>query len=376
MMDDYLKTSTILYVEDEEEVQEGYSKALQRYSKELYLASNGQEGFEFFKKYSPDIIVTDINMPIMNGLDMIRAIKEINDEQIVIITSAYSDEQYFIDAITLSVDGYILKPVDKSILKEKINYFSKQISLQKELKEKRIIVSQKDKLASMGEMIGNIAHHWRQPLSVISTVASGMELEKDAGVLSDEKFNNYIKIILNNTNMLSDTIEEFKNFIINDKNIINFNISDTIQNSLNLITQAIDNKNIQLIKNIDKELSLTNCKNNFIQSIFNILNNAIEAFNNQINKYIFISLVKYNNKIVLEIKDNAGGIDEEILPKIFEAYTTTKHQYIGTGLGLYTTYNILTNEMNCDISVSNDEFTHDNKIYKGAVFKITLNEYE
>jgi len=130
-MAEKIKTATILYVEDEEKVREGYTKPIKRCAKELFTASNGKEGLELFKKHNPDIVVTDIKMPKMNGIDMVKAIKEINPEVKVIFTSAHSESEYLLNAIELHADGYFLKPVPSKLLKSRITSISKMLLLEK-----------------------------------------------------------------------------------------------------------------------------------------------------------------------------------------------------------------------------------------------------
>lgn len=131
-MGDYLKEATILYVEDDSLTNEAYTRVLQRYAKELYVATNGKEGLELYKEHKPDIVISDIRMPQMDGLAMAKEIRAINEKQIIMFTSAYSDAQYALKALELNVNAYLLKPVDKRILKEKINEFSQSIVLAKE----------------------------------------------------------------------------------------------------------------------------------------------------------------------------------------------------------------------------------------------------
>jgi len=119
MISSYSKISTILYVEDEEGVRKGYEKALKRHAKEFYVASNGREGLELFIRYQPDIVITDINMPKMNGIEMSKAIKKINPDQEIIITTAHSETGYFMEAIDLQINSYLLKPIDKNVLTKK-----------------------------------------------------------------------------------------------------------------------------------------------------------------------------------------------------------------------------------------------------------------
>lgn len=145
-MDEYKKSSTILYVEDEEKIREGYSKPILRCAKELIIASNGEEGLELFKKHNPDIIVTDIRMPKMNGIDMVRAIKEINPNVRVIFTTAHSESEYLFNALELHADSYLLKPVSSKLLKEKILTLSKTISLEKLSRRQQKRIEEQEKL--------------------------------------------------------------------------------------------------------------------------------------------------------------------------------------------------------------------------------------
>ena len=124
---------TILYVEDEDGVRNKLSKLLGHYSSELYIAEDGKVGLELFKQYSPNIIITDIKMPVMDGITMVKTIKEIKPEQHIIFTTAHSESEYLIDAIETHVDSYILKPISFVILKQKLEQLTKQINIEKEL---------------------------------------------------------------------------------------------------------------------------------------------------------------------------------------------------------------------------------------------------
>lgn len=127
--------STILLVEDELDIRIELKKFLQRYYEEVFTASNGEEGLTLFEKYKPQIIISDIKMPKMNGIDMIKKIKKHTPDQIVIFTTAHSDNNYFLEAIEIQVDGYILKPVDLSLLKKKIKKINKNFILESKKQE-------------------------------------------------------------------------------------------------------------------------------------------------------------------------------------------------------------------------------------------------
>jgi len=139
-MGNYSKDVTILYVEDDDDVREGYAKALRRISKELITAQNGKLGLQKYKEHLPDIVVSDIKMPVMNGLDMLKAIKEINPHANIIFTTAHSESAYLLEAIELQVDGYLLKPVQKTALLKVVEKVAKQISLERENLEQRNIL--------------------------------------------------------------------------------------------------------------------------------------------------------------------------------------------------------------------------------------------
>lgn len=254
-------------------------------------------------------------------------------------------------------------------------------SLEKKIKdavkvnrEKDFILSQQSKLAAMGEMLENIAHQWRQPLSVISTAASGMKLQKDYKHLDDEQFYKSIHNILSNTEYLSETINTFRDFLKSKKEKTLFNIKDTFEKTSHLIESKYVDSDITIIKNIE-DIKMIGLDSELIQIFMNILTNAKDAFNdvdkNQ-KKYIFIDIFKEDTSIYIKIKDNAGGIDDEVMDKIFEPYFTTKHKAQGTGIGLYMCKEIASNQMNGDLTVQNITFDYENISYNGAEFTLTL----
>jgi diguanylate cyclase (GGDEF)-like protein len=114
------KVKSILYVEDESEIREALSDVLEEYCDEIYIAENGQEGIELYKEHIPDIVVSDIKMPIKNGIEMAQEIKELNKDAHIVFTTAFSDTEFFQEAINLQVDGYIIKPIDLDLLENKL----------------------------------------------------------------------------------------------------------------------------------------------------------------------------------------------------------------------------------------------------------------
>ena len=271
-------------------------------------------------------------------------------------------------SLLLIISIYVSKILEKKFLnyKKEIDKYIKENSKQQH------ILSQQSKMAAMGEMIGNIAHQWRQPLSVITTVASGMKLQKEFNTLDDKTFNDSIDNITNSAQYLSKTIDDFRNFFKSDKNESIFSISESIEKVIKLTEAQFKNNEIIFIKNI-QDFNILGLENEFIQALINILNNAKDALLEEKGlRLIIISTNKSENKAFIKIEDNAGGIDEKIIDKIFEPYFTTKHQSKGTGIGLYMTQKIINQHMNGNICIKNSEIIHEKNTYQGTEVLIEL----
>lgn len=241
-------------------------------------------------------------------------------------------------------------------------------------KEKDKILLEQNKMAALGEMIANIAHQWRQPLSVISSTASGMVLQNEMGVLDKEKINNYGENINENAQYLSKTIEDFRNFIRGNSKKEEFNLRQTIDSFLNLVEPSRKKADIRIKLDIPDSLNIFGLKNELNQCLINLFNNAkdIMVEHDIKHRYIQIAANINDNSLYLSFHDNGGGINEEIMDKIFEPYFTTKHQSIGTGLGLNMVYRFITEAMGGTICVSNESFKVDSREYYGAKFIIEI----
>ena len=250
---------------------------------------------------------------------------------------------------------------------------SQQKQQEKILKEKDKLLTQQSKLVVMGEMIGNIAHQWRQPLNTIFAGTTAIQMQKDFNNLSDKFLDETCNMINDNTKYLSDTIDDFRNFIKGERVLTLFNLKDNIFSFKNLVESSIKNNNINIIFDLDKDIVINSYPNELLQCYINIFNNSKDAFKNkQEDRYIFISGYKDDNNTIITFKDNAGGIPNDILPKIFNSYFTTKSQNQGTGLGLSMTYDLIVNGMKGDIEVKNSNYKYCNKNFVGAKFTITI----
>ncbi len=253
-----------------------------------------------------------------------------------------------------------------------IQDITEQINNQNQINLQEQLLIQQSKLASMGEMIANIAHQWRQPLSIISTSATGIKIQKEMGILDDDSEIKSLDCINENAQYLSNTIEDFRDFFKKSKikNLVNLNT--LLEKTLKLIITRLKNKKITIINNCT-DIEFETYEREMIQVFMNIINNSIDAFENKdYEKFIFFETKKFENKIVIKIKDNAGGIDENILDKIFEPYFTTKESKQGTGIGLYMCNEIVVKHFNGEISVTNEYFEYSNQKYTGSQFTIEL----
>ena len=247
------------------------------------------------------------------------------------------------------------------------------VKAQLEQKEQERIIFQQSKLAAMGEMIGNIAHQWRQPLSTISTVSTGVKVQKENNILNEDQLIEDMNTINNATQYLSQTIDDFRNFLVPSIEVNEFDICESINNTLKLISPSFKSNDIKLENKCD-HITIKSLQNELIQVLMNLLKNSKDVLieNNIQLKYIEIKNYTKENFIFIEVKDNAGGVDEKIIDKIFEPYFTTKHKAQGTGIGLYMSSEITHKKLKGELFVENIIFNIDKKQYKGAKFTIKL----
>jgi len=240
------------------------------------------------------------------------------------------------------------------------------------------MLQEQTKLASMGEMIGNIAHQWRQPLSIITTSASGMKMQAEFGQeIENQTIVNFSDLIVKQAQYLSETIDNFRNFIKHDTEYTDISIKSALEQTLGLVDASLKDNYITLVTNLEDDCIINGNTNEICEAFINIINNSKDILKEDIEEYsdrlIFINTKKLNEfSYQLIIKDSGGGIDTSIIDRIFEPYFTTKHQSMGTGLGLAMVDKIIRERYHGKIEVHNEEFTYNEKAYKGAAFKITF----
>ena len=243
-----------------------------------------------------------------------------------------------------------------------------------DIKRNNKIISQQSKMASMGEMIGNIAHQWRQPLTAISVAASGIKLNYELEMEDRAETEKELDNIVENTKFLSATIEDFQNYLKNDRTKSQFFMKSTITKTLAIIQANLESHEIDIVENYQENQQIEGIQNDIVQILLNVVNNAVDKLKVlEVDKRrkVLIDVSFKNNFSVVSVSDSGGGVPEDIIDKIFDPYFTTKHQSQGTGLGLYMTHQIV-EKIGGDIGVENKTFMIENEEYYGAKFTLEI----
>lgn len=224
--------------------------------------------------------------------------------------------------------------------------------------------------AAMGELLESIAHQWRQPLNIIGLASTKIDTQFQMDAINIEEFNEMLKIIQTNINYMSDTIDDFRNFLSPNREIENFSLRGSIEQTLNILHDQIKVNNV-VTSIFGKYTFLVNgSENEFKQVMFILLNNSMDAIRANIQREkiqegkVDINVECKDNMALLSVKDNGGGIAQDDIDSIFDAYFTTKFKAKGTGIGLYIAKSIIEKRMNGNINVVNTD--------EGAQFTITL----
>jgi C4-dicarboxylate-specific signal transduction histidine kinase len=215
------------------------------------------------------------------------------------------------------------------------------------LREKEQMLIHQNRQAAMGEMIGNIAHQWRQPLNTLGLIVQQLPLYYDIGELTKESLDGCVVQSMNLIQHMSKTIDDFRNYFRPDKDMVVFKASEAIKNTLSFIEDSFKNQRIRIEVTAKHDPAITGYPNEYAQVLLNILNNARDALIEREvdDPRVTISIFSNGDRAVVTISDNAGGIPDEIMGKIFDPYFTTKGPQTGTGVGLFMSKTIIEKNM-------------------------------
>jgi len=220
-------------------------------------------------------------------------------------------------------------------------------------REKDYILMRQSKFAALGEMIANIAHQWKQPINSLGILIQNMEHKCENGSLSPESLKDVTQKQFRILQNMSKTVEDFANFFKPNKERSLFLLSEAIKDALYILDPSFRQQGITVTLDIKKDCKCHSYKNELVHAILNILQNAREALESNVEKNIFIDVECNDVMAICYIKDNAGGVQYENVDKIFEPYFTTKQE--GTGIGLYMTKMIIEDSLNGSITVQNSD---------------------
>ncbi len=363
-------------------------------------AENANEGLYKLRHFDINLVILNLKLPDLKTEDILYEIRKNSDFvdlPIVGISSAFLDTYKVAEILKNGVNVLIQRPfsIEELIVKSEVmlnlniyqnslnkkNEELKRINIELEERVKKSIKKQmqqeklafyQSRMAAMGEMMSMIAHQWRQPLTVISAASSDIKIKKELGILDDESLMQNIDSILYRTQKMSETINDFMNFFKPNKDREKFNFNVVIDEVIKLIKPQFESRGIKFIIEIEDNYIINGYKNELEQVLLNILSNARDAYEDKIGieKIVEISTQKINRLLTISIKDRAGGVDNELLNKIFEPYVTTKEEGKGTGVGLYMSKTIIQRSFRGDIEALNYYDENDRRI--GAIFNISI----
>jgi C4-dicarboxylate-specific signal transduction histidine kinase len=261
------------------------------------------------------------------------------------IEAALAEKQRELNEINSTLETRVAQAVDELLQKD------------------RMLITQ-GRLAAMGEMINNIAHQWRQPLNALGVVIQQTPLCYDTGQFSREFLEENTVKAMQLIQHMSRTIEDFRNFFRSDKEMTSFHVNQVIRQTVSLIEESFKARQISIAFHTESDPMITGYSNEYAQVLLNIFMNARDALveGNVDDPLISIHAFADRGKTVVTITDNAGGIAEEFMDKLFEPYFTTKGPDKGTGIGLFMSKTIIEKNMGGRLTVRN--------IGKGAEFRI------
>jgi len=432
------QTAKILIVDDSPTQAKLLEQVLLTHGYQVSVATNGAEALQQILAKRPDLVISDILMPEMDGFELCRQVRgaaTLADLPIILLTHL-NDPADVLHSLEAGADYFVSKPYNNKLLlsrisetlqrertsygeerdgrlalnyhgqdylinapkaqiidlllatyelaadknqellsaKQALSELNQELELRvvertaalvaetaerlqavEELRQKDEIMMQQSRQAALGEMIGNIAHQWRQPLNAVGLLVQDISLCYEYDNFTKEYLDGSTKKIMKLIRHMSQTIDDFRNFFTPGKEQVPFDLSKTVAKTLLLVEGSLSDKGIKIKLDSVEAQILTGYPNEFSQVLLNILNNAKDAFSGQKvdDPSVTVWVGSERGRSVVTIVDNAGGIPEGILDRIFEPYFTTKEQGKGTGIGLYMSKKLVEKTMNGSLTVRN-----------------------
>lgn len=365
-----LRSLSIMIVEDNEEVLELEADYFRFLCRDLIIARNGKEGLAFFERMRPEIVITDIKMPFMDGLEMSKAIKGIEPSTQIVVLSAFNETELLIKALELGVDHYLFKPFERPIvldaLRKSVEKIENLRALQKAQAERAQLLLAQSRVRALGEMTSMIAHQWRQPLNVLGLIIHNIRKAHEGFEPAQETIKDTDKA-LTIIEQMSKTIDDFRDFFKPDKEREVFAVDQIVTQSIEMLEPSLKKHAIEVEIHTCKQVWVEGYPSELGQSLLVILQNAKDALLSRSSvgdRHIWVRMQRSQEEVRIDIEDNGGGIDPSVMLRIFEPYFSTKSAKHGMGIGLYMAKTIIEEHMNGTLSAAN--------VGGGACFSITL----
>lgn len=260
-------------------------------------------------------------------------------------------------------------------LKQDIHKLQQKLEEETERFTKQTKIMQKQsKMLALAEMLGNLSHQWRQPLTDISETSESIKAKIETQTIATDEDIEKLTHIKNSADYLSKTIDDFRVFLKADSLKIDFIVNEIVEKATLINESIIEKNNIKIIKELDTDMNVHNLSFGLLQAMVNIIYNAKDALKKipEEDRFIFITTKNHEDRIEITITDTGKGIPEDVIGNIFKPYFTTKQKTYGTGLGLHMAYNIIEQNMSGKIEVCNKKVEYKTANYTGASFSIIL----
>ena len=346
----------IVLVDDEADIREVMAIALEDAGYDVHTASDGKAGIGLCETVAPQIVITDIRMPGMNGIQVLEAIKKLNPDIEVIVFSAFGEMDLAIQALQLDASDFITKPVNDDALHMALKRAQDRYSARKQLKDYTALLEREfadqarilhqDKMISLGRLAASVVHEINNPLSGILNYVRLMIRILNRGPLAEdrrEKFGQYLKLVETETGRCSQIVSSLLTF--SRKSPLTFesvSIADLIERCTILSQHKLQLQHIRLESRVEPNIPLVEGDFNQLQQcVINLIFNAIDAMPEGGTLTLAGHYESSAARVIVSVKDTGSGISEADLPHIFEPFFTTKKEGYGVGLGLSTVYGIM-----------------------------------
>jgi signal transduction histidine kinase len=366
-------TQRILVIDDEQDICDVLALTLKDSGYQVITAFDGPTGLERCREFEPQIVITDIRMPQMDGLAVLETLKARKPDVEVIVATAFGDMELAVRALQLGASDFITKPIGDAALQVAIQRAQQRISSRRQILEKQVAdqtrALHQDKIISLGRLAASVAHEINNPLSAVLNYIRLMTRMMSQQGLDEQqrlKFQGYLEVVEKEVARCSRIVAGLLTFARKAPPTRQpVNLKELIERSLLLSHHRLELGNIDLTSDIDSNLPhIQGDAGQLEQCLINLIFNAIDAMPDGGRLRVDAQANAEGSKIIIKISDSGHGIDSQDLPHIFEPFFTTRKEGHGTGLGLSTTYGI--------VQAHNGSIDVHTQKGKGSVFTLQL----